>query len=70
MCFVAGDGGGLVEVAVRWMERVLVLPRVGVVRQSGTDSPCDRRHGDRMSSKANVAAHSIWLLMSVFVCVR
>lgn len=56
---------------MRWMERVLVLPRVrvGVVKQSETDSPCDRRHGDRTSSKANVAAHSVWLLMSAFVCV-
>lgn len=55
---------------MRWMERVLVLPGVGVVKQSGTDSPCDRRHGDRTSSKANVAAQGIWLLMSAFVCVR
>lgn len=44
---------------MRWMERVLVLPRVGVVKQSGTDSPCDRRHGDSASSKASVVAHSI-----------
>ncbi len=44
---------------MRWMERVLVLPRVGVVKQSGTDSPCDRRHGDSTSSRASVVAHSI-----------
>jgi len=49
---------------------VLVFLRVGVVKQSGTDSPCDCRYGDRTGSKASVVvAHSIWLQMSAFVCV-